>query len=78
MERDDSDRRLSLENTSFAKFLRKEGMEEEIEKGEKQKAVKIATTLLHDGFADEAVEKYTGLSLGEVKKVRETLEQSYS
>ena len=57
---------LSLEDTSFAKFYRKEGLKE----GEKKKAIEIATRLLSKGFSIEEVAEDTGLTIEEVKKIQ--------
>ncbi|WP_394234241.1 Rpn family recombination-promoting nuclease/putative transposase [Niallia oryzisoli] len=67
VEKEETGMGLSLENTPFAKFLRKEA--------KKENSIEIATRLLNDGFSDEIVAKYTGLSINEVIKVRETIEQ---
>ncbi|WP_394234176.1 Rpn family recombination-promoting nuclease/putative transposase [Niallia oryzisoli] len=75
VEREDFGMGLSFEDTSFAKFIRKEAMEEGIEKGEKQKATAIAVKLLKKGFTVEEVAEDTELSVEEVNKVKETMER---
>jgi predicted transposase/invertase (TIGR01784 family) len=65
---------LSLEDTPFAKFVRKEARKEGIELGEKQKAIEIATKLLIKGGPDEEVADITGLPLVEVIKLRKSLD----
>ncbi|GAA0746390.1 hypothetical protein [Clostridium oceanicum] len=49
---------------------RKEGLEIGIEKGEKNKAIEIAKNLL-DVLNDEIISEKTGLTIEEVKKLRE-------
>ncbi|MCH1626428.1 hypothetical protein [Fredinandcohnia quinoae] len=58
---------LSLEDTSFAKYYLKEGME----KGEKLKAIEIAKRLLEENAPIEYVVKITGLPLEEVAKLND-------
>ncbi|HLU22127.1 MAG TPA: hypothetical protein VKZ77_06545 [Bacillaceae bacterium] len=64
---------LSLDDTSFAKFYRKEGLEEGLKKGkaegEKQKAQEIAIKLLQKGESIEDVSDTTGLSHEEIKSL---------
>lgn len=70
---------LSLENTSFARYFRKEGFEEGIEKGiekgkaegEKEKAIEIAMNLLKMNLSIEAICEATGLTEKEINKLKE-------
>ena len=66
---------LSLEDTSFAKYFKKEGfqegIQEGIEKGEKQKAIEIAKKLLQNGISVEVVADTTGLTMEELNKIQE-------
>ena len=41
----------------------------EIEKGEKNKAMEIAKSLINLGLDKEAISKSTGLDLGEIEKL---------
>lgn len=56
---------LSLEDTSFARYFRKEGKEE----GDKEKAIEIAKNLLKMNLSIEAICEATGLTLEEVKEL---------
>ncbi|WNS76075.1 hypothetical protein RRV45_03425 [Bacillus sp. DTU_2020_1000418_1_SI_GHA_SEK_038] len=62
---------LSLEDTSFARYFRKEGFEEGKaegkEEGEKQKTIEIAKNLLKMNISIESICEATGLTLEEVK-----------
>jgi predicted transposase/invertase (TIGR01784 family) len=74
---------LSLDDTSFAKFFRKEGLEEGIEKGIKQgiekgieqgieqNKIDTAVRLLEKDNSVEFVAEITGLSIVEVKRLKE-------
>ena len=52
-------------------FLRKEGLEEGIDKVEKQKALEIAEKLLKKGFSVEEVADDTGLDVEEVRDIQD-------
>lgn len=69
MEKEEMVMGLSLEDTSFAKFFRKEGMEEGKAVGEKQKAIQIAVRLLKKEMPIEEVAESTELSIEEVRKL---------
>jgi len=58
---------LLLEDTSFAKYFKKEG----IELGEKQKAIEIARRLLQNGLSVEFVSENTGLTMEELRIIQE-------
>lgn len=74
IEKEETHLGLSLEDTAYAKFARKEALEEGriegIEQGEKQKAIEIATRILKKGGSEEEVADITGLPLVEVKKIK--------
>jgi len=67
IEKEDTMMGLSLNDTSIARFFRKEGKEE----GEKQKAIEIALKLISKGETIEEVSSLTGLSIEEVKLLSE-------
>ncbi|MGM0900701.1 MAG: Rpn family recombination-promoting nuclease/putative transposase [Bacillota bacterium] len=86
IEKEDTHMGLSLEDTAFAKFARKEareeglkegrkeGRKEGIEQGEKQKAIEIATRILKKGGSEEEVADITGLPLVEVIRLKGSLD----
>ena len=49
------------------------GKQEGISQGAEQKAIETAKNLLHDNFEPKAIQKYTGLSLEQIKKIKEEL-----
>ncbi len=71
---------LSMENTSLARYYKKEAYEKGIEKGiqqgitegEKQKALEVAYKLLKRKVSIEEVVDITGLSVEEVAKLSES------
>jgi hypothetical protein len=64
---------LSLEDTSFAKFFRKEGVEEGLVEGERRKAIEITVRLLKKGMSIIEVAETTELSIEEVEKIQKGL-----
>jgi len=68
---------LSLEDTSFAKYFKKEGFEEGIEKGiekgRKEGAREIAKKLLQSGFTMEVVAENTGVTVEELKEIQKEI-----
>ena len=82
IKKEDAHMGLSLEDTAFAKFARKEareegikeGLKEGIEQGEKQKAIEIATRILKKGGAEEEVADITGLPLVDVMRLKERVD----
>ena len=61
----------SLDNCreGFLQGLEEEGIKEGIEKGEKNKAIEIAKSLINLGLDKESIAKSTGLDLCEVEKL---------
>lgn len=58
------DMRNTLDNT------KKEGLEEGLIKGERNKAMEIATKMKAKGFSVDDIVQMTGLSAAEVKKIK--------
>ena len=51
-------------------MLKKEGLEEGLIKGERNKAMEIATKMKAKGFYVDDIVQMTGLSAAEVKKIK--------
>ncbi|WP_062105143.1 RpnC/YadD family protein [Bacillus niameyensis] len=73
LEKEDRLMGLSLEDTSFAKFFRKEGFEEGLEKGREKEKVEIAVKLLIKGDSIEEVVTITGLPEQKVEELKEKI-----
>ena len=56
-------------NVTAEYVTEEEGIKEGIEKGEKNKAMEIAKSLINLGLDKEAISKSTGLDLGEIEKL---------
>ena len=52
-------------------YERKQGWEEGLKEGDRQRKRATALALIADGFSGDAVAKYSGLSLDEIQKLRE-------
>lgn len=60
-----------LKMTELGKSLIKEGREEGIAEGKKKKAIETAKEAIHMGLEDEKIIKLTGLTLEELKLLKE-------
>ena len=57
--------------TELGKSLIKEGREEGIEEGKKKKAIETAQEAINMGLEDEKIIKLTGLTIEELKLLKE-------
>jgi len=62
---------LSLEDTSFARYYRKEGFEKGKLEGKLESKMEIAKNLLNINMDIEEICRLTGLSAEEIKKLKE-------
>jgi len=67
IEKEESNMGLSLEDTSFARYYRKEGFE----KGKLEGKMEIAKNLLNINMDIEEICRLTGLSADEIKKLKD-------
>ncbi|MCC3356951.1 hypothetical protein [Bacillus sp. REN16] len=60
---------LSIEDTSFAKYYKKQGVEEGKNLGKVERSYEIARNMVNEGFSVEVINKMTGIEKDEILKL---------